>query len=377
MQEIIKLRRDLHRHPELSGSEFRSIERITSFIKKYNPDEIIDLANTGRAFVFNSSDLHSGPTLLIRAEIDALPIQEESDLEYRSAVNGIAHLCGHDGHTSIVAGLAEKLSANPPQKGRIVLLFQPAEETGQGAKDVIADPRFEKIKPDYAYALHNIPGIEKNTIVGREGSFAAASRGLTAKFYGKTSHAAEPENGKNPAVAISGIILAVDDLMKNHEFQSLSLATVVHVKIGDIAFGTSAGYGELRMTLRAFEEEDMKNLVERVENFIHYASQAYSLKNEIEYSEVFPVTNTSSPCSEVIQNAARQNQFKFRRMEGPFKWSEDFGYFSKICDTGFFGLGSGLNQPALHNPDFDFPEDILTTGIEMFFSICNQHNYKQ
>jgi amidohydrolase len=349
---------------------------VTNYVNRYAPDEVLTLANTGRAFVFNSPNPDSGPTVIFRAEMDALPIQEISTLRYRSARKGIAHVCGHDGHTSIVAGLASKLAAKRPEKGRVVLLFQPAEETGQGAKDMIADPAFEKIKPDFAYALHNIPGEEKHSILFREGSFAAASRGLTAYFFGKTSHAAEPENGINPSMAISRIILAIEDLIKKGDFESLTLATTVNVNIGEIAFGTSAGQGELRMTLRAFLSQDMKKLISEVESIIQNISREYKIRNEFDYSEVFPVTKSSESCTNVIKTAIDINSLNYKELKEPYKWSEDFGYFSKICDTGFFGLGSGIDQPALHNPDFDFPEEIIETGIQMFYAICRHHNYK-
>jgi len=128
--------------------------------------------------------------------IDALPIQEaNTGITYYSQNKGVAHLCGHDGHTAILLALAKRLSENKPETGCIVLLFQPAEETGQGAKAVLEDKNFQKIEPDYVIGFHNLPGLKKGMVFFRENTFAAASRGIIIRFQGKTAHAAEPEKG--------------------------------------------------------------------------------------------------------------------------------------------------------------------------------------
>ncbi len=203
-KEIIKLRHEIHKHPEVSNDEYNTSERIINFIKKFNPDEIIKLGETGVAFAFNGKE--KGKTVVFRAELDALPIQEKSGVEYASVNDHVAHACGHDGHMAILTGLAQKISENRPERGRVIMLFQPAEEVEQGARDVVENPKFNDIKPDYMFALHNVPGFEKHKIILKKGSFASASKGMTIKLTGKTAHAAEPENGISPADAISEMI---------------------------------------------------------------------------------------------------------------------------------------------------------------------------
>ncbi len=373
MKDIIKHRKHIHQHPELSGSEYETAEYISKVMHSYAPDEEIKLAETGRAYVFNSNQ--EGPTVLFRAELDALPINEEDNLEYKSKFTGIAHSCGHDGHMAILLAFAKEISEKRPKKGRIIILFQPAEETGQGAKQVIADKAFLKIKPDFAYSLHNIPGRPKNNIIVKNKSFASASKGLTLKLHGKTSHAAEPENGINPSFAIAKIVLQLDEFLKAKLYEKLVLITIVNIHVGEIAFGTSAGYGELRMTLRAFRDRDMKILTEKTEALIKGIAKEEGLRSEISYSEVFPATTNNDDCLKIIKNAAEFHNLSLIERSEPFKWSEDFGYFSEICDSGFFGLGSGENQPALHNPDYDFPDDIIETGAKMFLKISDNYNY--
>ena len=368
LKKIITLRHLLHQNPEVSNCEFKTSIRISDFINQLKPDEVINLSKTGKAFVFKGKE--DGPTLVFRSELDALPITEKTGLPYASLNNHVAHSCGHDGHMAIISGLASKIAQNPPVKGKAVVLFQPAEEVEQGAKDVVEDPAFKKIEPDYIFALHNIPGVAKHTILLKKGSFAAASKGMTVRFIGKTSHAAEPEKGLNPAMAISKIIEHLDKLKRNKAlFNDFILLTIIHIRLGEIAFGTSPGKAEIMITLRAFENEDMDVLTEQTEQIVHKIAKDEQLKVEISYNEIFPATVNHNQCVDLIEQAAIENQYKIEYLETPFKWSEDFGYYTEKYKGGFFGLGAGENQPALHNPDYDFPDDIIETGINLFYTI--------
>ncbi len=373
MNSIIALRHELHRYPEISNQEFKTSERISQFMARLHADEVITLGKTGKAFVFKGKE--EGQTVVFRAELDALPIQEAGKNEYTSVNQGVAHVCGHDGHMAIVAGLAKRVAENRPVKGKVVILFQPAEEVEQGARDVVNDPGFQKLKPDYIFALHNVPGVKKHTILIKRGSFAAASRGMTVKLTGKTSHAAEPEKGISPAIAISEIIKELNLLIKDKSlFKDLSLLTIIHVQLGEISFGTTPGYAEIRITLRAFENDDMELLCKKAENIITNIAQAEKLRCDLSYSEVFPATVNNNECIELIEEAINKNGFNSTLIEKPFKWSEDFGYFTGKYKGGFFGLGSGTEQPALHNPDFDFPDEIISTGENVFYSIYKKIN---
>ena len=282
MNDIIALRHELHKFPEVSNQEFKTSEKISQFVAQLSPDEVINLSKTGKAFVFNGKE--EGKTTIFRAELDALPINEKSEHSYTSVNKGVAHVCGHDGHMAILAGLGKKIAANRPKKGRTILLFQPAEEVEQGAKDVVEDANFQKIKPDYIFALHNVPRAPKHQILLKTGSFAAASRGMTVKLTGKTSHAAEPEKGTSPAMAIAKIIPALNKLIENkNQFKDLSLLTIIHIQLGEISFGTSPGYAEIRITLRAFENEDMLLLCKESENIIRNIAIEEQLIHDISY----------------------------------------------------------------------------------------------
>lgn len=367
-EELIKIRHLLHQNPELANQEIETSKRISNFMQNYKPDKVIDVSKTGKLFVFDSKQ--DGPTSVFRADMDALPINEENNLEYVSLKKGVAHLCGHDGHMTIVLGLAKKISENKPKKGKVVLLFQPAEESEQGARDVVNSTEFKTLNPDLVFGLHNIPKAPMHQILVKSGSFAAASKGMTLKIYGKSSHAAEPEKGISPASAIAKIIQKLHLLRDDKNlFSNFILLTIINIKLGEIAFGTSPGYAEIRITLRSFENEDMELLTNQAEKIIMEIAEQEQLKINVEYSEVFPATINHDHCLNLIKQSADINQCDLKEMENPFKWSEDFGYYSEKYNTGFFGLGSGIEQAALHNPDFDFPDEIIETGIKLFNQI--------
>ena len=365
---IIELRHELHKHPEVSNNEYKTSERIVNFMKPLMPAEIINLGKTGKAFVFKGKE--AGKTIVFRAELDALPILEKNSLAYLSVNPNVSHMCGHDGHMAILAGLAQKIAKESFQYGKVVFLFQPAEEVEQGALDVVNDPAFKTINPDYIFALHNIPGVKKHNIVVKNGSFSAASKGMTIRLLGKTAHAAEPENGISPADSISQIISQLHKLRDDKSlFKDLILITIIYIQMGEISFGTSPGYAEIRVTLRSFENEDMDVLITNSEKIINEISKAENLEYEISYSEIFPASVNNQECFRFVEQAAKQNNYKLDYIEKPFSWSEDFGYFAQEYKTALFGLGSGVSQPPLHNPDFDFPDEIIETGINMFYTI--------
>jgi amidohydrolase len=161
MEALILLRKELHKNPEVSGKELQTSKRIISFLEKQAPDEIItEIGGAGIAAIYKSKE--AGKTVLFRCELDALPIEEINSFEHRSLINGVSHKCGHDGHMAILCGLASELSQNRPETGTIILLFQPAEEDGSGAQKVFSDTKFASLKPDYVFALHNLPGFPKS-----------------------------------------------------------------------------------------------------------------------------------------------------------------------------------------------------------------------
>ena len=232
MQNLIELRHILHAHPELSGQEALTNGILNEWVKQTQPDQIIEkLGGYGLAAVYKGAKL--GKRILIRGDIDALHIPEPNDLPYRSQNQGVSHKCGHDGHATILCGLAQWLGEQRPDQGEVVLLFQPAEETGQGAQAILSDPLFEQIRPDVAYGLHNLPGFEKGQVVVREGCFAAASFGLKMTFDGRTAHASQPETGHSPSELLAVLIHNLEK--KREQLQAVKPLTtfvITHAILG-------------------------------------------------------------------------------------------------------------------------------------------------
>ena len=241
IKDLVSFRRDLHRRPELSGEETNTAKTISGALNSLAPDELISgLGGHGVAAVFDSG--REGPTLLFRAELDALPIEEASGAEWSSEVPGTAHLCGHDGHMTILVALARLLSRRRPRKGRCVLMFQPAEEDGSGARAVVADPKFTSISPDWAFAIHNEPGLPFGYVGIKPGLINCASRGLAISLKGRTSHAAEPELASSPVSALPEMLSALGNLGTGGELDdSFRLSTVTHVSVGEATFGNHTG----------------------------------------------------------------------------------------------------------------------------------------
>ena len=175
------LRKELHKNPEVSGKEVQTAKRIISFLENYPPDEMItEVGTTGILAIYKGKTV--GKTVLFRCELDALPIDEINTFDHRSLVNGVSHKCGHDGHMAILCGLATELHFKRPETGTVILLFQPAEEDGTGAEKVFNDLKFI-YNPDFAFALHNIPGYKTNQIVVKNNTFSCAVNSLTKRNY--------------------------------------------------------------------------------------------------------------------------------------------------------------------------------------------------
>ncbi|MFZ6052018.1 amidohydrolase [Halocola ammonii] len=367
-EELTRIRREFHAHPELSENEFETQKRILKFLKDFGVDDVQNVANTGVLAHFNFKE--EGPHVLIRADIDALPIEENMDIEHGSKNSGVAHKCGHDGHLTILLGLAKKLNEFPLDRGRVSLVFQPAEETGIGARKVIEDPDFKSLQPDLVFALHNLPGYDKGQIMVREGSFTAAATSMIFKLKGRTSHAAEPEKGVNPAMAIAHIIVKADELSNNHvDSKDFSLVTPVYATLGEKAYGTSAGYGEVHLTLRAWNNQKMEELKDKVNKIVDDCCAGMDLQIDRDCVETFYANRNVPEAVEIIKNAAKDNNLKLEETRYPFKWGEDFGLFTEKFPGAMFGLGAGEDCPSLHHPEYDFPDNVLMDGVNMFYSI--------
>lgn len=364
--ELAAWRRDLHRHPELSGEEAWTAKQAEHLLKATGPDRIVTgLGGHGVAAVYDSG--RPGPSITLRCELDALPIFETGDAPHRSTIEGKAHLCGHDGHMAVLAGVARWLGRNRPARGSVVLMFQPAEEDGAGAAAVIADPASADLATDYALALHNFPGLPLGHAVLAEGPMNCASRGMRVVLSGRTAHASQPETGVSPAPAVARLIHGLTALARGGGVADpgFRLVTVTHARLGDPAFGVAPGHAELWATLRTVRDDDMGELVALAEEMVRAEATRDGLQADVGYRDVFDACDNHPEAVAVLQAALEEESVPMAQMALPMRASEDFGRFRQRSRTAMFLLGAGEDLPALHNPDYDFPDELIETGARV------------
>jgi amidohydrolase len=368
LADITAWRREMHRHPELSGQEVNTAARVVAMLDPTRPDLVLTgLGGHGVAAIYDSGS--PGPSVMLRCELDALPITELNDaLPHRSTVPGKAHLCGHDGHMAILIATARWLGRNRPEAGRVILMFQPAEEDGSGAQKVIEDPRFGQILPDVAFALHNFPGIALGHAVLPEGPANCASRGMKIMLKGRTAHASQPETGTSPAAALAHLIETLTPLGSGGDAgqADFALVTVTHARLGEEGFGTTPGDAELHVTLRTQKDDGMATLVQEAEDRVTRAAAHWGLRSDITYHDIFRHCENAPEAVRVLRDALKAESIPSAPASGPLRGSEDFGRFGDHAPAAMFLLGSGHDTASLHNPDFDFPDALIPIGARIF-----------
>ena len=398
---ITALRHELHAHPELSGQERETKRRLMEFIRENTCLEILDRGTwfcayrapvpaqaprggapaaagartVGRAEPDGwdpAAELRGG--IAFRADFDALPVPETIPLPYASRNEGVSHKCGHDGHAAALCGLALALS-EAEVRVPVWLIFQPAEETGEGGEACAAFLKEKGI--GRVFAFHNRSGYPEGAVVVSDSLAQCASRGLTVRFTGRTSHASEPENGRNPASALAEMVRAAETavcgLRAGKEGNAgLVLCTVVDLTLGRKDFGVSPGEGEVSFTLRADRDEDLSRLETELRRRAEELAEEGGFEVSFEVHDPCPETRNDPESAALVRAAARRNGFRVIEMEAPWRASEDFGWYLKVCPGAMFYIGNGEHYPALHTPEYDFNDRILDTAVRMFTSLLDE-----
>lgn len=356
-------RRALHRRPELSGQEAQTARAFVEALTPTAPDRMLTgLGGHGVAAVYGTAP---GPTVMIRAELDALPIVETGTAPWATEVPGVAHLCGHDGHLTILLGLAQTVARRRPARGRVVLLGQPAEENGAGAAAVLADPRFSEIAPDWAFALHNFPGAPLGECWLKPGPMNCASVGLKITLQGRTSHASEPDKGLSPAPALARLIPALAALGPGGALTpDFRLVTITHARLGEPAFGISPGHAELWTTLRTLTDAPMAAL--KAQAVALAQAEAGDLTLSLSWHDDFAACTNDADATAHLAAAIRAEGMPLAEGTLPMRASEDFGRFGSVAKSAMFCLGAGETHPPLHAPDYDFPDALIAPGVRVF-----------
>ena len=359
----VSLRHQLHTHPELSMQESWTKKTLMEFLQTHTSLEIVD---RGRWFY---AVYHGGGRLAIafRADMDAVPVDEDPALvPYASRCPGAGHKCGHDGHSASLCAFALELERRGLDR-EVFLLFQHAEETGQGALECLELLRERDIAEIYAF--HNLPGVPDGAVAVPDGVAQFASVGMIMSFSGRKSHACYPENGINPAFAISEIVGELPRLTAPGAYKGLAMITVIQVNVGERAFGTSAGHGELLLTVRGEFEEELDHLVQALEDLARAKAAQHGLTCAFQYEDRFPETRNHPEAAGKVRAAAERIGLPVVEMAEKFRASEDFGHYTKVIPGAMLYLGDG-DAPPLHTACFDFPDHLIQEAADLFYEIA-------
>ena len=378
MTDYLDIRRQLHEHPQTAGEEQFAHDMIVRHLQGLHPDKVYTHVGGYGVIAVWGKDLQA-PTIAFRADTDALPI---------------GHRCGHDGHTTILLRLAELIDGLTPQpplleregemtnsnsprltgeglgvRPNILLLWQPAEETGTGSQAVIESGILQQFDIKAFYALHNLPGYPLGSVVLCPHTFAAASTGVVYHLDGRETHASTPELGVNPGLAVAEIIQRISGL--SHSGEEFRQSTLICVRVGQPAFGTSAGHAEVMFTLRAFTNDAMECLLADTNAVVDEVAERHGLAVSRSLVEPFRATENHAAHVEAIKKAAQTVPLEVIVRDEPFRWSEDFAEYLLRWPGAMFGIGSGETQPELHHPDYDFPDALVEPAAQLFFRLTN------
>lgn len=349
LTEIRALRRALHSCPECAGQEERTRATLMNFLSEHTT---LELHPCGAGFYAAHREPRGHkPSVALRADYDALALPE----------GGAAHLCGHDGHAAVLCGAALSVQGERLDRNAF-FLFQPAEETGEGA--IGCCKLFQMEQVDEIYGAHNLPGVPLGQVVTRPGAFACASRGVTLSFLGQPTHAAYPEHGRSPAQGVGRLLCALPELAEPARYSGMTLCTVIGAEMGVRAFGTAAARAEVWLTLRAERDEDLERLLRSILQLARSLAAEYGLEFDHQIQDVFPATVNHPDCARRVLELCGGTV-----LESPMRWSEDFGHYLRRCPGAFFGVGAGESCPPLHTKDYEYPDFLLEPTMSAFRSI--------
>ena len=361
--ELAAIRHDLHMHPELCFEEFRTAKIVAEELRKHGFTVMTGVAGTGvvGTLVKGSSRRAIG----IRADMDALPIHETSNLPYASRTAGKMHACGHDGHTTMLLGAARYLAKTQNFDGTVHLIFQPAEEDISGAKRMIDEGLFKRFPCDAVFALHNIPGDEVGQITVRPGAITAAVDIVEITIEGTGGHGALPHMAADPIVAASGIVLALQSIVaRNVDPHDPAVITVGAFNAGSLAT-IIPGEARLNIGVRTCTKGTRDLIRKRIESLVALQAKSYGCEAEISYNPGIsypPGFNTPEHANLVRELAIELGQDLSRvDLRGPYMFSEDFAFMQEVVPSCYFGLGNGKSR-SLHDSGYDFNDELLVKG---------------
>jgi amidohydrolase len=376
LPELVEIRRDLHKHPELGFAETRTQALVRSFLERhgYAPQPC---AHTGLVADLRP-DLHGrARTIALRADLDCLPMDEPTDLPWRSIHAGRAHKCGHDGHTTILLGVAAVLAARRERvRGNVRLLFQPAEEgvRGGGAKVMLAEGALAGVAE--VYGLHNWPPFPRGEVRVRAGAMLAQVHRVDIEITGRGGHGSQPQECRDPIVAGAQLVVALQSVVA----RGLGYEGGAVVSICRFDAGTTDNViperAHLTGTIRTFSPQVTERVLERVHEIAAGVAATFGVRAEVTLDAGYPVTSNDPECAEAVRRVAERvvGAHNVSAAGLPIAGAEDFAYLAQAVPGAYFFVGAGDDggdAPGCHHPDFDFDESILPTAIAMFVELVD------
>jgi amidohydrolase len=363
--EITLWRRDLHENPELLYDVHRTAGVVAEKLKAFGCDEVVpNIGKTGVVGVIHGRNRQSGRVLGLRADMDALPIDEITGLSYASKAKGKMHACGHDGHTAMLLGAAKYLAETRNFDGTAVVVFQPAEEGGAGGKAMVEDGLMTRWGIQEVYGMHNAPGLPVGRFATRKGALLAAADGFAIYVEGKGSHAAEPHKGVDTLVVGANILLALQTIVARNLDPLKSGVVTVGAFRGGNAANVIPQTAELNGTVRALLPEVRDLLERRVCELAQGIAAAYGATARVDYRRSYPVTVNHPRETEFAVRVAREISGADKVAENamPIMAGEDFAFMLEACPGNMIFIGNG-DTAACHHPAYDFNDTAIPHGV--------------
>lgn len=367
--DVVRTRHDLHAHPELAYEEKRTSEVVIRELKALGIEVISGLAGGTGVLGKLPATGTAKRSIGLRADMDALPITEETGKPYASQNAGVMHACGHDAHTSMLLGTARILSQTEYRPNDITFVFQPAEERGAGGAKMVEDGALEGL--DSIFGLHGWPNMPLGTRITRVGAMMGSADVMKVRIYGKGGHAAFPHLTVDPIVIGAQIVTALQTVTsRNVDPLMASVLSVTKFEAGT-ASNIIPEYADILGTLRTLNDDVRAMAMRRIEEIIHGTCSAMGARAEIEFYDSYPVTVNHQEAvqwfREAVEGASQEDLV-------PVMGAEDFSYYGKHIPACFFMLGllpeGQETYPGLHTPQFDFNDEAIPYGIEAFCQIA-------
>jgi len=372
-EEMTAWRRDLHAHPEIAFEEWRTAKVVAEKLKSFGVEVTTGLAGTG---VVGTLSTGEGPAIGLRADMDALSMEEENTFAHKSVHPGKMHACGHDGHTTMLLGAAKYLAETRNFKGTVQFIFQPAEEMEGGGERMVREGLFERFPVDAVYGLHNWPRMPLGTFAMRPGPLMAAVEVFDVVLTGVGAHGAMPHQGIDPIAAGAQVVSSLQHVV-SREIDPLDsgVVSVTMFNAGE-SRNVIPSMAHLAGTVRSFRPEVRDTLEAGVQRVIEGVSAAHGVKAEITYDRRYPPTINHTKETEIAAQAAAQvvGAENLDLNPTPTMGAEDFSYMleAKPGCYVWMGTGKGVDDPLLHNARFDFNDDALPIGASYWATLVEQ-----